>query len=52
MIKIFKNIKSFLINIFTQDENVGLVTLAGLKNETKNLIQEKTSDMVIYNFFK
>lgn len=52
MIKFFKNIKLFLVDMFTQNENVGLVTLEASRKEVNKFVVEKTSDSDIYNLFK
>ena len=52
MLKMIKKLNFFLVEMFSQNENIGLVSLAGLKNEVRNVDIEKKSDMVIYNFFK
>lgn len=52
MLKLIRKINVFLIEMFSQNENVGLVTLTGVKNGVKKLDFEKGSDTVIYNLFK
>jgi len=52
MLNLIRKINCFLVDMFSQNENVGLVTLTGLKNEIRKVDIEKSSDTVIYNLFK
>ena len=52
MTKIFNAITSFLNDIFSENESIGLSSLEPIKNETKNQQTNEPYDTSIYNIFK
>lgn len=50
--KFLRSLKKFLIDMFSQNETIGLTSLDAVKSEVKTFIVEKQTDTVIYDIFK